>query len=62
MCRFQILQHFGWAALLFLVAGLGSLLPSTAAQAVTPVDADLAFSSFFVKWANFLGVGLTTLA
>ena len=42
---FQILKNAGWAALLFLAAGLGSLLLAIPAQAVTPAEADTAFSS-----------------
>ncbi len=41
----QILKNAGWAARLFLAAALGTLLPITAAQAVTPAEADTAFRS-----------------
>ena len=42
---FQIQNNAGWTALLFLAAGLGSLLLATPAQAVTPAEADTAFSA-----------------
>ena len=44
MCCFKMLNPSGWAALLVVAAGLGSLL-APPAQAVTPADADLAFRS-----------------
>ncbi len=44
MCCFKMPNPSGWAALLVVAAGLGSLL-APPAQAVTPADADLAFSS-----------------
>src|SRR3954451_14880273 len=42
---FQIQNNAGWIALLFLTAGLGSLLLAARAQAVTPAEADTAFSA-----------------
>jgi predicted alpha-1,6-mannanase (GH76 family) len=45
MCCFRILKDAGWAAMLFLAAGLGSLLLAIPAQAVTPAEADAAFNS-----------------
>jgi predicted alpha-1,6-mannanase (GH76 family) len=41
----RVLGHAGWVALLFVAAGLGSLLPAAPAQAVTPAEADAAFDS-----------------
>ena len=45
MQHFKIVKRAGWIALLFLAAGLGSLLLDTSAQAVTPAEADAAFNS-----------------
>ncbi len=45
MCRFRIPKTAGRAALSSLAAGLGSLLLAIPAQAVTPAEADTAFSS-----------------
>ena len=44
MSCFKMPNHGGWAALLVVAASLGLLLAAPA-QAVTPADADLAFSS-----------------
>jgi len=48
---FHVLKNAGWTALLFFVAGLGLLLPTTSIQAVTPAEADAAFNSLIkVYW------------
>src|SRR5690242_940572 len=45
MRSFLIQNNAGWTAWLFLAAGLGSLLLATPTQAVTPAEADTAFSA-----------------
>jgi len=48
---FHIQENAGWTAVLLFAAALGSLLPTTSVQAVTPAEADAAFKSLIkVYW------------